>query len=125
MGHQVGVVGGDQHGGAQAIEFDEQSQDAQRHGVVDIAGRLVGQQDVGPPDHGAGDGQPLLLAARQRDGEGVHAIGQPDPGQEVGDVVAICRGFLASDPQRQRGIVEHAEVVEQAYILENHPDPPA
>ena len=44
--------------------------------VVDVAGGLVGQEDVGPVDHRAGDRQPLLLASREGRRHGVHAVAQ-------------------------------------------------
>jgi hypothetical protein len=120
--HQVLVVGGDQHRGAQAVQLDEKPQQAQRHGRIDIAGRLVGQQHVGAVDHGAGDGQALLLAARQGGGQGVHAVAQAHPLQQFGDVLAIGVGLAAGDAQRQGGVVEHRQVVQQAEVLEHHPD---
>src|SRR5262249_13357486 len=47
-GDQLLVVAGDDHGAAQAIEFDEQADDPQAHLVVDVAGGLVGDDQLGP-----------------------------------------------------------------------------
>ena len=52
--------------GAEPVHLLEQAQQPQRHRVVDIAGRLVGEQQVGPRDDGARDGDALLLATRKR-----------------------------------------------------------
>ena len=121
-GDQVLVVGGDQHGGAQPVQLDEQPEDAQGHLVVDVAGRLVGQQDVGPADHGAGDGQPLLLAAGQGRRAWRACGAQADPGQQLGHVGAVVGRLAAGDAQRQGGVVEGRQVVEQAEVLEHHAD---
>jgi len=77
--HQLMVMGGDQHGGAEAIELDEEAQEAAGHLRVDVAGGLVRQQELGLADHGAGDRRPLLLAARQHRRIGVHTIAETDP----------------------------------------------
>ena len=48
---------------------------------IEIARRLVGQNDGGPVDQGAGDGDALALAAGHFVGFMVDAIGQPHAGQ--------------------------------------------
>src|ERR1700684_1550230 len=53
--HQRNVVGRDNHRGAGLVEFDEQPQQASPQGRIDIAGRLVRQQQMRPRDQGAGD----------------------------------------------------------------------
>ena len=118
-------MGGDDHRGAQPVQFDEQPIDPQRHLMIDIAGRLVSQQDLGTANDRAGYGQTLLLATGQGRGQGGHVIAKPDPGQQFGDVVAILGWLVASNPQRQGGVVEGREVVQQQQILEHHADPPA
>ena len=66
LGGQAGVVG-DQHqrGLARAVHVDQQVHDVPAVGAVEIAGRLVGQQDRRIVGQGACDGHALLLAARQ------------------------------------------------------------
>ena len=61
--HQLQVMGGDDDGGAQLVQLGEQAQQAHPHFRIDIAGRLVGDQDFGLADHRAGNGHALLLAA--------------------------------------------------------------
>jgi len=58
-----------------------------------------------PGDYGAGDGEPLLLAAGQGRRQGVRPVRQPDPGQHLLDVGGIVGAFPA-DAQRQGGVVE-------------------
>src|SRR4051812_22871996 len=43
--HQCNIVGRDDHRGAGPVELDEQSQQALRQIGVDVAGRLVGEQE--------------------------------------------------------------------------------
>ena len=100
-------------------ELEEQPQDPQAHGVVHIARRLVGQQNVGTADHGPGDGQALLFPAGQRRGQGVHAVLKTDPAQQLGHVLAIGVGLGAGDPQGDGGVVEGAHMIEQVEFLED------
>ena len=62
--HESMVVRGDQHAGAEPVELDEKTQQAPGHLRVDVTGRLVGEQQLGLPDHRAGDGGSLLFTAR-------------------------------------------------------------
>ena len=41
---------------------------------VDVAGRLVGEQQVGPHDERAGDGGTLLFAARENRRQHMHPV---------------------------------------------------
>src|SRR5262249_32371533 len=52
--HQPDVVGGDHDRGARSVELDEQPQQPLRQRWVDVAGRLVRQQELWARDHGAG-----------------------------------------------------------------------
>jgi hypothetical protein len=61
--HQCDVVCRDDHGGARPVELDEQPEQPLRKFWVDIAGRFVRKQKLGPRDHGTRDGSTLLLAA--------------------------------------------------------------
>ena len=96
-----------------------------RHFRIDIAGRLVGDEQLGPADHRAGDGDALLLAARQRRRAGAGAVGEADPGEHLPDRRFEVLVLDARDPERQRDIVEGGEVRDQPEILEDDADPPA
>src|SRR5450756_2212494 len=93
--HQRDVVGRDDHRGAGLVEFDEQPQQAPAQRRIDVAGRLVRQQQLRPRDHGAGDRGALLLAAGQDRRQGVHPLAEADPFQEIDDLLAIAR-FIAA-----------------------------
>ena len=95
---------------------------AARHLRVDVAGRLVGEQQLRLVDDGAGDGRALLLAARQHRREGVHAIAQPDPLQQVGHVLLVVGDALAGDAQRHGHVLPGRHVIEQAEVLEHDAD---
>ena len=84
-GDQADVMGRDDHRRPKPVHRGQQVQDALGHGRVDVAGRLVGDDQLGPGDHRAGDRHPLLLAARQRRRPGAGAVGQADPGQHLAD----------------------------------------
>jgi hypothetical protein len=58
---QMQIVGGHHHRGAQPVQRLEQAQQLQRHFGVHIAGRLVGHQQFGAADHGAGNRHALLF----------------------------------------------------------------
>ena len=79
--HQGIIVRRDNDRGAQPVELDEQAQQAVADDRIDVAGGLVGEQELGPPDHGTGDGRTLLLAAGQDFGVGVDAVAEADPAQ--------------------------------------------
>ena len=123
--HQVEVVGRDDDGGAELLQFHEQAQQAAAEAGIDIAGRLVGQQQLRPSDQGAGDGGTLLLAAGKHGRHGVHALAEADPTQQFDDFGAIARLLLAEHTQGQSDVLVDGEVVEQAEILEDHAHPAA
>ena len=93
-----------------------------RHLRVDVAGRLVGEQQLRLVDDGAGDGRALLLAAGEHVRVGVHAVAKPHPLQQIGHVLLVVRHPLAGNPQRHGHIVPGGHVVEQAEILEDDAD---
>ena len=78
---QVLVVAGDQHGGAQPVQSTNSAAAARAISGSTLPVGSSAQDQVGPGHHGAGDGQPLLLAARQGRRQGVHPVarGRPRP----------------------------------------------
>src|SRR3569623_84777 len=72
--------------GAELVELGEQPDEAQRQLGIDIARRLVGQEDIRPADHGAGNRRALLFATRQQRRQRVHALPQPHPFEQHRDV---------------------------------------
>ena len=104
------------------VELDEQPQQPARQRRIDIAGRLVGEQELGLLDQGAGDRRALLLAARKHRRQHMHALAKADPSQQFDHVGAIARLVAPAHAQRQRDILIGGQVVEQAEILEHHAD---
>ena len=117
------IVRRDNDRGAEPVQLDEQAQQAVADHRIDVAGGLVGEQQLGPGDHGPGDRRALLLAAGEDRGVGVDALAEADPAEQVGHVVAIIRLALAHDPQGKRHVLPGGQVVEQAEILENDANP--
>ena len=61
------VVRGDDDGDADLMEGGEDFENFARRVDIEVAGRLVGEQDGRAIDDGAGNRQPLLFAAGKRD----------------------------------------------------------
>ena len=81
---------------------------------VEVAGRLVGEQDRGPRDEGARDRHPLLLAAGQLG----RAVAAPALEADLPHELVYPRlvGLLAGDRERQGDVllgVEHRQEVEE------------
>src|ERR1700736_666296 len=60
--HQRDIMGRDNHRGTGLVQFDEQPQQSPAQRRVDIAGRLVRQQQLRSRNHGASDRGALLFA---------------------------------------------------------------
>ena len=89
---------------------------------VQVAGRLVGEDDLGVGDHRARHADQLLLAARQL--ARIQVL-LPDNLKPVEDVGHHALPILAADvPVRERDleILVHRQVVEQVIALEHEPD---
>ena len=61
--HQLVIVGGDDDRGTKTIEFNKEAKQATRHLRIDIAGRLVGEQQLGLIDDGPGNSGTLLFSS--------------------------------------------------------------
>src|SRR5579863_5884469 len=61
--HQRDIVRGDDDGSARFVEFDEQSQQALAETGIDVAGRLVREQELRAGDDSASDCGALFFAA--------------------------------------------------------------
>ena len=64
-GDDVGVVGRHQHGHAELVDPQQELDDLPADQRVEVAGRLVGDDQARVVDERPGDRGPLLLAARQ------------------------------------------------------------
>ena len=70
-------MGGDDHGRlATLVQLKEEAHQPRAHLRVDIAGRLVGDENIRLRHDGAGNGDTLLLAARQGGRLGMQALAE-------------------------------------------------
>ncbi|WP_435810422.1 hypothetical protein [Streptosporangium canum] len=76
------VVRDDHEGLPRGTQVLEDPQHIERGRGVEVAGRLVGQDDQRVVGQRAGDGDPLTLPARQLRGQMPGAVGEPDPFQQ-------------------------------------------
>ena len=66
-----------------ARELREERVDGRGAELVELAGRLVGDQEPGPVREGRAERDPLLLAARELAGVRIGAIAQADPLEQL------------------------------------------
>src|SRR5688572_14570541 len=62
-GDEMRVVGGNQHGRSETIELLEEVEEAGGKGGINIAGRLIGEEEFRLCHDGTGNGNTLFLAA--------------------------------------------------------------
>ena len=115
-------MGGHQHGGAGPVDPVEQPHDALAGGGVEVAGRLVGQQDQRPVDEGPGDRHPLLLAAGQLVGQVVALLGQADQVEDLGHLGAHHVLGPADHLEGERHVLVDRLVGQQPEVLEDAAD---
>ena len=125
-GHALGdgvVVGDDHDGRAGLVELVDQGQDGLPGGLVEIAGRLVGEHDGGLADQSPGDGDPLALPPRELGGTDMRALGQADQVQGVKGALAALLEGDAGVEEPVGHVVQHGGVLGQEELLEDEPDP--
>ena len=117
-------MGGDQGGDAGVLDQPVQGLE---HGLagggVEVAGRLVGQQQARAVGQGAGNGDALLLPARQLGRLMGQAFAQTERCQHLARALA---GLGLSDPgdaQRQGHVVARVELGQQVVELIDEADP--
>ena len=120
--HELPVMGGNQHSGAQFIEFFKQIEQPHGNAVIDVAGRLIGQKKGRAPDDGARNCHALLLPTRQARWLRIDMVAQTDPFEKFGDVFANLQVFDTGNAQGQGHIFKGAKVIDQAEILKHHAD---
>ena len=73
------VMGRDHDCRSHSVQFFEKIEQAYGDLIIDIACRLVGQEKSRAADNGPGNGNPLLLSARECRRLGFEMIGEADP----------------------------------------------
>ena len=118
-------MGGHHDDGAAGVDVAEQLEHPAGGALVEVAGGLVGQEDRGIVHQGAGDGDPLLLAAGKLAGIGPGLAGESHlgqyPGHPGGDGVAPRAGHL----QREGHVLLGRPVFQQPEVLEDDAEPAA
>ena len=114
----------DQHDGDPVflVEAFEDVQDLHAGGRIEVAGRLVGQQQRWSIDQGAGNGDPLLLAAGQLVGMVIFATAEPDGGQRLLGPSALLSLRQVAVDERELDVLDRARTRQEIEVLEDEPD---
>jgi NAD(P)H-dependent flavin oxidoreductase YrpB (nitropropane dioxygenase family) len=105
----LGVVGGDEQGGAGVGHVKQPAEDDRSGGPVLLGGRFVGEQDPRVQRDRAGDRHPLLLTARELLDELVGVVGEPELGESLGGGLADGVRVVARRPQRHLDVLGRCE----------------
>ena len=103
-------------------EFREERQDFRAGLGVEVAGRLVGQQDGRPVHQRAGDGDALALAAGQLVGPVMDPVGQADVAQGLQRHLPPFLGGHAGVDQGQLDVAQRVGARQQVEGLEDEAD---
>ena len=101
-GHDLGVVGRHQHRDAELVDPQQELQDLPADERVEVAGRLVGDDQARVVDERAGDRRALLLAARQLVRALLRLGGQADEGEDAVDRRLGSAGAACRSPRARR-----------------------
>jgi hypothetical protein len=113
------VVSDHEDGVAFVVEFAEEANDFFLVGFVEVAGGLVGEDELGVIDEGAGDGDTLLLAAGKLSGEMLDAVGEADA-SERGASFGFVSG--AVEVLSEHDVFEGGEIRHEVELLEDEAD---
>ena len=107
------------------VQLVEQVHERGRVPRVQVPGRLVAQQQARPVDQRPRNRDPLALPARQRGGQRVEPVAQPDRVERVdrGADPGAARGLVVH--LRQQHVLQRRPVRQQMEGLEDEPDPAA
>src|SRR5690349_12025324 len=100
----------------------EELDDLARLAGVQVARRLVGEEERGAGDDGAGDANELLLAAGELAREEVLLADDAEPVERVGDERLPLRLAHAAVLERDVEVLGDGEVVEEVVLLEDEAD---
>src|SRR5215212_2429797 len=109
-------------GRAGGVEPLEQLHDLAPLARMEVAGGLVGEDELGPVDDGAGDGDELLLAARHLVGEEVFLADDLELVEDVGDDGLRLRTLHVAVGERDFDVLLHGQAVDEVVALEDEAD---
>jgi len=89
---------------------------------VEVGGGLVGKDELGALDHGAGDGDALAFTAGELGGPGLRLFRQPDPFQGLHYRFFTCGGAALLQQQGKLDVVIDRKDRQQVVGLKNKAD---
>ena len=110
------------HGRALRVQLGEQLHDLAALVGVQVAGRLVGQDDRRIGDHGAGDRHQLLLSAGELVRIEVLLADDVEAVEDVADHALALGALDVAVGERQVDVLVDGQVVEQVIALEHEAD---
>jgi len=118
-------VGGDQHRHSLVLERPHGRQHLADQLGVEGAGDLVEQHRPRAGGEGAGDRDPLALAAGEQLGVVVLAAAEPEsPELRPGRLLGLLAGHPVSLDRAEDDVLEHGQVGEEVVGLKDQPEPP-
>ena len=115
----------DQDGLLQPVKIQQDGRDVVGGGAIEVAGRLVAQEEPRLADQRAGDRHALPFAARQLRRPMVDAIGQAHLFDQLARALLVrLRSVrrVRRDERRDEHVLEHRALRQQAVVLEHEPD---
>ncbi len=120
---RVALRVGDHHdGGALVVQLGEQIHHLLAVLGVEVAGGLVGEDELGVGDHGAGNGHALLLSARELLREVLGAVGDGHPLHHGRNPLFALCGADVQVAQRQLYVFIDVQLVDEVEALEHEAD---
>ncbi len=109
-----------QYGCPLAVDFAEQVHNLKRERRVDIAGRLVRDDELRVIDQSAREADALLFAAGKLGRLALRLVLQIDQAQEIRHAAADLLVRRADDMHRERHVLVDGHIVDQAEILKHN-----
>jgi hypothetical protein len=102
------------------VEAVEEVEDLGAGRRVEVAGRLVGEEDAGPRDQGPGDGHSLALASGQFRGAVIEPIGQADAIEQAPRPIKVAfLGIALFDQRGKQHIFKNRTLRQKVMFLED------
>ena len=115
----VGIVGDHDDGGTVLVEFGEQSHHFRTVLRVEVTRWLVGKDELGTEDHGAGDGYALLLSAGELVREVLGTVADVHALHHLLHLLLALALRYAEIGERQFDVLFHIELVDEVETLKD------
>ena len=116
---ELEVVRDDDDCGALLVDALEQLHDADGVLVVEVAGRLICDQNLRTVDQCAGDGGTLLLATAELARIGIVLLAETDAFEHLRDICADFRSGFTGDQLGEADVLIDGTVLEEPEVLED------